>query len=160
MIILGIDPGTAITGYAVITKNERTGDPILIDAGSIQPEAREQGERLKAVRKALLRLLDIHSPRVIALEKIFFSKNIRTALAVAEARGVFLLTAAERSIKVCEYTPGEVKMAVAGYGKADKHQVKEMTRLILKQATIPALDDVTDAIAIALTALQANKKEK
>jgi len=158
MVIIGIDPGTAITGYAVIKKDQKTGNPTLIDAGSIRPETKEQGARLKEIRRRFLRLLDIHKPEIVALEKIFFSKNIRTAISVAEARGVLLLTAAEKSIKVCEYTPGEIKMAVAGYGKADKNQVKEMTRLILKQVTAPKLDDVTDATAIAITALETHKK--
>lgn len=154
MTILGIDPGTSIVGWAVIKKNA-AGNATLIDAGAIRPETRKASIQLLEIHKALARLIDIHSPKLIALEKIFFSKNIKTALRVAEARGVVFLTAALKEIRVCEYTPNEVKLAATGYGKADKRQVKEMMKLLLKKPDMPALDDITDAMAIAFTALGA-----
>lgn len=151
MIILGIDPGTSIVGYAVVRK-EPTGNATLIEARSIEPAVQGAADRLQYIKKAVVRVIDIHRPDCIALEKIFFSKNIKTALSVAEARGVLLLTAKEKAIRVFEYTPSEVKLAVTGYGKADKRQVEAMARLILKVDHLPRLDDITDAIAIALTA--------
>lgn len=151
MIILGIDPGTSIVGYAVVRK-EPTGNATLIEARSIEPATKGAADRLQYIREAVIRVIDIHRPDCIALEKIFFSKNIKTALSVAEARGVLLLTAKEKAIRVFEYTPSEVKLAVTGYGKADKRQVEAMARLILKTEHLPRLDDITDAIAIALTA--------
>lgn len=151
MIILGIDPGTAIVGYAVLWKTT-DGAPELLASGAIRPLAKEKEGRLAEIRQQVMVLIDIHRPDTFALEKVFFSKNIKTALSVAEARGVLLLTAKERSIKVSEYTPSEVKLAVAGYGKADKQQVKAMVKAILKLRYAPALDDVADAMAIAITA--------
>ena len=153
MTILGIDPGTSILGYAVIRK-EADGRATLLEAHSIQPKKTNAADRLLAIHRAVITIIDIHRPQCIALEKIFFSKNIKTALRVAEARGVLLLTAKEKNIRVFEYTPSEVKLAVAGYGKADKQQVKHMAERILKVASLPNLDDVTDAIAIALTAFR------
>ncbi len=152
MIILGIDPGTAIIGYAVLKKTEG-GDTELLRSGAIRPSSKEKESRLLEIARGMRGLIDIHRPDLIALEKIFFSKNIKTALSVAEARGVLLLTAKELSIRVSEYTPGEVKVAVTGYGKADKRQVKEMVKTILKLAQVPELDDIADAMAIALTAI-------
>jgi len=154
MIILGIDPGTAILGWAAIKKNA-AGNVTLIAAGAIRPGALDASIRLLEIHKTLLKLIDIHRPEIVAIEKIFFSKNIKTALRVAEARGVILLTAALKEIRVCEYAPNEVKLAVTGYGKADKRQVKEMMKILLKKPEMPALDDITDAMAIAFTALGA-----
>ena len=154
MIILGIDPGTAILGWAAIKKNT-AGNVTLIAAGAIRPGALDASIRLLEIHKTLLKLIDIHRPEIVAIEKIFFSKNIKTALRVAEARGVILLTAALKEIRVCEYAPNEVKLAVTGYGKADKRQVKEMMKILLKKPEMPALDDITDAMAIAFTALGA-----
>src|SRR3989344_2492207 len=154
MIILGIDPGTAILGWAAIKKNA-AGNVTLIAGGAIRPGALDASIRLPQIHKTLLKLIDIHRPEIVAIEKIFFSKNIKTALRVAEARGVILLTAALKEIRVCEYAPNEVKLAVTGYGKADKRQVKEMMKILLKKPEMPALDDITDAMAIAFTALGA-----
>lgn len=151
MIILGIDPGTTIVGYALIRKIPYGAE--LIEAGAIRTKNQNPGKKLEEIKKAVNRLIDIHKPSLVALEKIFFSKNIKTALSVAEARGVIILTAAENHIRVCEYTPLEAKIAVTGYGRADKRQVKEMVRLLLKQTEVPNLDDITDAMAIAFTAL-------
>lgn len=154
MVILGIDPGTAIVGYAAIAEDPKNGEPALVDSGAIKPKTAKHSGRLKDIHERLGRLIDIHRPEAVAVEKIFFSKNIKTALSVAEARGVIILTAEERLIRVCEYTPGEVKLAVTGSGNADKRQVRQMVRLILKQSRLPRLDDVTDAIAIAIAALR------
>lgn len=152
MVILGIDPGTAIVGWAVM-KNAAH-EPVFIAAGAIRPKTRDASLRLLEIHKSLARLIDIHSPTIIALEKVFFSKNIKTALSVAEARGVILLTAAIKKIKVCEYTPNEVKSAATGYGHADKKQVREMMRILLHIPALPRLDDITDAMAIAFTAMR------
>lgn len=153
MIILGIDPGTSIVGYAALN-HIGGGSCSLVAAGSIEPTAKNNAAKLAEIRRELLTLIDIHSPGLLALEKIFFSKNIRTAMQVAEARGVILLTAHEKGIRVVEYTPSEVKTAVCGYGKADKQQVQRMIKLLLRMEKTPKRDDASDAIAIAFTALK------
>jgi crossover junction endodeoxyribonuclease RuvC len=158
VIILGIDPGTAIIGYALIKK--QGADLALLKADAIQiPPTGEKAERLALLHKKLAALIKICRPDTICVEKLFFSKNQKTALDVAEARGVILSTAALAKIPVSEYTPLEVKMISTGYGKADKRQVREMTRAILKLKEVPRLDDVTDAMAIAIAGAHLNKEK-
>lgn len=149
MTILGIDPGTTAIGWAVV---ENPQSPKLIDAGLFTITSRERGEQLSELYSELFSLIKRTKPHIAAIEKLFFAKNTKTAMAVSETRGVILLTAALAKISVREYTPLEVKRAVTGDGAADKFQVRKMVQLILKEtARLNARDDVFDAIALALT---------
>lgn len=149
--VVGVDPGTNRVGYALI---EKYGDKIkLICAETITIPAGHPGERLSALETILRERLERDRPDVICLEELFFTKNAKTALAVAEARGIILLTSWRLVRSIWEYTPLEVKMAVTGYGRADKSQVRNMVERTLPGATIPKGDDAVDAIAIALTGL-------
>jgi len=149
VIILGIDPGTAALGYGII---ERQRDRLrAVDYGCVvtTPDV-PLGERLLAIHGALEELISTHEPAVVAVERIYFSKNAQTAMAVGHARGVVLLAAAEAGRPVREATPGEVKSAVAGYGAADKEQVARMVQLVLGMPVLPTPDDAADALAIAV----------
>ena len=149
MIVLGIDPGTAALGYGVI---ERTGGRLrAIDHGCLvtSPDL-PMPERLLAIHGLLDDLLALHQPAIVAVERLFFSRNVQTAMAVGHARGVVLLAAAEHGRPVREATPNEVKSAIAGYGAADKEQVQRMVQLVLGMAELPRPNDAADALAIAV----------
>ena len=149
MIILGIDPGTAALGYGVI---ERTGGRLrAIDHGCLvtSPDL-PMPERLLAIHGLLDDLLALHQPAIVAVERLFFSRNAQTAIAVGQARGVVLLAAAQHGRPVREATPNEVKSAIAGYGAADKEQVQRMVQLVLGMAELPRPNDAADALAIAV----------
>jgi len=149
VIILGIDPGTAALGYGVV---ERTGGRLrAIDHGCLatSPDL-PMPERLLAIHGLLDELLSLHEPAIVAVERLFFSRNAQTAIAVGQARGVVLLAAAQHGKPVREATPNEVKSAIAGYGAADKEQVQRMVQLVLGMAEVPRPDDAADALAIAV----------
>lgn len=149
MIILGIDPGTAKLGYGVIDTASEL--PSLIDYGIAETFPTESmPERLLQLYGNIRLLLNDHDPDVMAVEKLFFARNVTTAIAVGQARGVVLLAAAEKGIPVREYSPSEMKHSIVGYGKADKNQVQEMVRVILGLDHIPRPDDAADALAIAI----------
>ena len=149
MIVLGIDPGTARLGYGVI--DTTGGPPSLIDFGIAETHPTESmPDRLLQIFTNVRLLLSEHEPDVMAVEKLFFARNVTTALAVGQARGVVLLAAAEKGTPVREYTPSEVKHSIVGYGKADKSQIQEMVRIILGLDQIPRPDDAADALAIAV----------
>ena len=149
MIVLGIDPGTAALGYGII---DRTGSRLrAIDYGAFHtPADLSLPERLLAIHAFLLDLIELHGPALLGVERIFHSRNVQTALAVGHARGVILLAAAQHNLEVREATPSEVKLAVTGYGAADKEQVATMVATILGLAEPPAPDDAADALAIAI----------
>ncbi|NLW56762.1 MAG: crossover junction endodeoxyribonuclease RuvC [Firmicutes bacterium] len=149
MLILGVDPGTAITGYGLI---EQQGQQLRPRAyGVIRTAAGlPLAERLKKIYHGLTHLVAEYRPDAMVVEELFFNKNTRTALTVGQARGVIMLVAALQGIKTAEYTPLQVKMAVVGYGRAEKHQVQEMVRLLLGLEVIPKPDDAADALAIAI----------
>lgn len=148
MLVLGIDPGTAITGYGLVRQDE---DLHLVECGVITtPAGMPLPERLLAIHKQLSALLALHHPQAVAVEELFFSKNVRTAMSVGQARGVVLLAAAQAALPIFEYKPAEVKQAVAGYGGADKAQMQEMVRLLLDLDSAPQPDDAADAVAIAI----------
>ncbi|MDQ3044043.1 MAG: crossover junction endodeoxyribonuclease RuvC [Chloroflexota bacterium] len=148
MITLGVDPGTAILGFGLIDGNV---DPLLVDYGVIETQSTlPMPQRLKIVYERFSELLIRFTPNVIAVEQLFFARNVTTAISVGQARGVILLAAAQAGITVFEYSPSAVKQAVVGYGKADKHQIQEMVRLILGLELPPEPDDAADALAIAL----------
>jgi crossover junction endodeoxyribonuclease RuvC len=149
VIILGIDPGTAALGYGIV---ERTGSKLrAIDYGCLttSPDL-PLAERLLAIHDFVADLISLHDPELVAVERLFFSKNAQTAMAVGQARGVILLAAAEGGKAVREATPNEVKSAIAGYGAADKEQVQRMVQLVLGMASLPTPDDAADALAIAV----------
>ncbi len=150
MITLGIDPGTAITGYGII-KEEQDGSLVILDFGVIRTSADlSQADRLVLLYKRMKELILLHQPQLGAVEKLFFERNVRTALHVGQARGVALLAMAELGLKIGEYTPLEVKQAVVGYGGADKNQVQQMVKTILGLDAIPHPDDAADALAVAI----------
>ena len=153
MIILGIDPGTERAGYGIIQSSG--GNAALVMAGVLEvPHNGDKAEVLEAIHAGIAKLCKEHRPDVFAIEKLFFSKNRKTALAVAEARGVMLMAAREAGIPIQEYSPNEVKLAVTGYGGADKKAVLKMVRLILQAPELEVIDDASDALAIALAAGQ------
>ena len=148
MIILGIDPGTAALGYGII---ERTGSRLReVDHGCLvtSPDL-PLPERLLAIHSLVDDLLALHKPDLMGIERLFFSRNVQTAMGVGQARGVVLLAAAQHGVPVREATPNEVKSAVAGYGAADKDQVARMVQLVLGMSELPRPDDAADALAIA-----------
>jgi crossover junction endodeoxyribonuclease RuvC len=157
MITLGIDPGTAITGYGVI-QEEQDGSLFVLDYGVVRTKAdRSQAERLVQLYQQIKKLLLLHQPDTGAVERLFFERNVRTALNVGQARGVTLLAMAEQGVKISEYTPMEVKQAVAGYGGADKSQVQQMVKTILGLKAIPHPDDAADALAVAICHIHSMK---
>jgi len=149
VIVLGIDPGTAALGYGIV---EATAGRLReVDHGCLTTSADERlPDRLLAIHALVDELLALHQPDVLAVERLFFSKNVQTAFAVGQARGVVLLAAAQHGVSVREATPNEVKSAVAGYGAADKEQVQRMVQLVLGMAERPRPDDAADALAIAV----------
>ena len=149
MIILGIDPGTAIIGFGVL-KTEKSKLECL-DYGVITTDKKDpQQERLNILYNQVTKLITKYKPDVIAIEKLFFFKNLKTAMPVAEARGVILLATAKKKIPIEEITPLQVKMGICGYGRADKKQVQEMVKIILNLDKIPKPDDAADALGIAI----------
>lgn len=153
MKIIGIDPGTAIVGFGVI---EKAGSKLqMLDAGVIRtsPDLNDS-ERLKIIYDELSEIIKVNKPEVMAVEKLFFAQNVTTAMSVSQARGVILLCGEQNDLPVFEYTPLQIKQAITGYGKAEKSQIQEMVRIILKLKEIPKPDDCADALACAIT--QAN----
>ena len=149
MIILGLDPGTASTGYGILKKDK--GSLLCLEYGCFEtPKHKTAGERLVLLEKALLRVLNAYKPDVVAVERLFFFKNLKTAMPVSEARGVLLLTIARKKITTVELSPLQVKMAITGYGRADKKQIQGMVKEILKLKQAPNPDDAADALALAI----------
>jgi crossover junction endodeoxyribonuclease RuvC len=148
--ILGIDPGTGILGFGVIdiTKN----GPVLVDAGVIRtPVKEDDAVRLLTIYDELTDIITQNKPQIMSVEKLFFSRNVTTAMTVSQARGVVLLTAMQNNLEIFEYTPMQIKQTTTGYGKADKKQMQEMVRVLLKLKEIPRPDDAADALAAAIT---------
>jgi crossover junction endodeoxyribonuclease RuvC len=149
MLILGLDPGTAITGYGLVCEIE--GELTVAQYGVITTPAHlAPAERLQQIYQELSAIIARYAPAAVAVEKLFFSRNVRTAMAVGQARGVALLAAANADLPVYEYTPLEVKQAIAGYGGASKAQVQQMVQLLLRLEEVPQPDDAADAIAVAV----------
>jgi crossover junction endodeoxyribonuclease RuvC len=156
VIVLGIDPGTAALGYGIVDRNGHLRE---VDHGCLVTTAR-QGlpERLQAIHAHVAELIELHRPDVMAVERVFFSRNVQTALAVGQARGVILLAAAQAGIPVREATPSEVKSAVAGDGRASKDQIGRMVAIILGLDSPPVPDDAADALAIAIWAAHRDRQ--
>jgi len=147
--VLGIDPGLAITGYAIV--DEDGSDLQLITTGVIRTPAKTPApERLRIIHQELSTLISEHQPEASGVEELFFSRNVKTAMSVGQARGVILLTLANAGLPIAEYTPMQVKEAITGYGNADKRQVQEMVRMLLNLSDVPRPDDAADAVAVAI----------
>jgi crossover junction endodeoxyribonuclease RuvC len=150
MRILGIDPGTGILGFGVIEIQGR--NAVLVDAGVIRtPVKEDDAVRLLTIYEELTDIIAATKPSIMSVEKLFFARNVTTAMTVAQARGVVLLCGMQASMTIFEYTPMQIKQAVTGYGKADKKQMQEMVRVHLKLKDVPKPDDCADALAAALT---------
>lgn len=156
MIVLGIDPGTAALGYGIV---ERTGGGLrAVDYGCLMTSPDEAlPDRLHRIHARVAELIDTHAPGLLAVERLFFSRNAQTAFAVGQARGVVLLAAAQAGVPVREATPNEVKMGVTGYGNAEKGQVARMVAVILGLAEVPTPDDAADALAVAICLANAER---
>lgn len=149
MLVLGIDPGTAITGYGLVREDDQ--GLALVTCGAITtPAGQPLSVRLQTIYRELGDVIEAYQPATSAVEELFFSRNVRTALSVGHARGVVLLALADAGLDVHEYKPVEVKQAVAGYGGADKRQVQEMVRMLLQLERVPQPDDAADAVAVAI----------
>lgn len=150
MLVIGIDPGTATTGFGLVRQPE-SGELELVAYGVVEtPADAPMPERLMQLHAALIDLLNLHRPESGAVEKLFFQRNVTTAISVGQARGVALLALAQAGVTVGEYSPREVKQAVASYGDADKRQMQEMVRILLGMPAIPHPDDAADALAVAI----------
>ncbi len=150
MIVMGLDPGFGTMGYGVIEKDER-GNCRAVDFGVVKtPKEENFGVRLCMVEEGVNRLFDKFAPEEVALEELFFSKNVTTGISVAHARGVILLTCNKRCGRIYEYTPNQIKQALTGYGKADKQQMQRVVASHLRLNEIPRPDDAADALAVAL----------
>ncbi len=148
-IILGIDPGYAITGWSILAKEKQ--NLKLIKYGVITtPQKMEHAERLNSLNQELNKIIKKYKPDILAIEDLFFFKNLKTAIKVAEARGVILMTAIENKLKIKEFTPLQIKQALVGYGRAEKKQIQEMVKMILNLKKIPKPDDAADAVAVAI----------
>lgn len=157
MIIVGFDPGLATLGYGVIKKDARH-KPEMLDYGIIStPKDENLAVRLGLIERGVKQIIEKFKPDEIAMEELFFAKNVKTAIAVAHARGVLLLTANKECGKIFEYTPLQIKQALTGYGRADKRQIQAMVKQFLGLKSIPRPDDAADALAVALCHAQTNK---
>jgi crossover junction endodeoxyribonuclease RuvC len=156
-LALGIDPGTATTGYGLV-RLEQDGSLVAVKYGVIlTPKEASAPARLEMLYNDLSNLLKEYQPDTAAVEKLFFSRNVTTAIAVGQARGVVMLCMQQAGIEPFEYTPNEIKQAVAGYGGAQKKQIQEMVRALLQLDSIPKPDDAADALAIAITHLNTRR---
>jgi crossover junction endodeoxyribonuclease RuvC len=160
MIMMGIDPGTATTGYAFISDSD-TSDPVALAYGVIitKPDMK-MPNRLQIIYREITRLIAEYHPDAAAIEEMFFGKNVTAAITVAQGRGVTLMAMADAKLPIYEYKPAEVKQTIAGSGNAPKPQMQEMVKTLLNLDKIPKPDDAADALAIALTALQASRWEQ
>lgn len=149
MRVLGIDPGTGILGFGVIEASNH--DLSLVDGGVIRtPVKQDDAVRLSTIYDELTNIISATSPKIMVVEKLFFAQNVTTAMTVAQARGIVLLCARQSDLQIFEYTPLQIKMALTGYGRADKKQIQEMVKIILKLKDTPKPDDCADALAAAI----------
>ncbi len=160
MLVLGIDPGTAITGYGLV-REEQDGSLVAVGHGVITTSSKLlMPDRLSIIYKELNEIIRLHRPDSSAVEKLFFAKNVKTGITVGQGRGVVLLSLAQAEIPIAEYAPVEIKQAVVGYGAADKRQIQEMVRMLLNLDEIPKPDDAADGLAIAICHLHSAKLQE
>jgi len=159
MLVIGIDPGTASTGFGLV-QEDSAGNLSVVDYGVIQTSTgQSMPGRLLSLYQEIQQLLTLHRPETSAVEKLFFQRNVRTAMAVGQGRGVVLLALAEAGIPVVEYAPSEVKQAISGYGGAEKRQVQQMVKVLLNLKTLPQPDDAADALALAICCLHSRRMQ-
>jgi crossover junction endodeoxyribonuclease RuvC len=150
MIVLGIDPGTAVTGYGVV-KGDRSSSPHLVECGIIRTKARDPlASRLQEIYSGVVELIQKHRPDALSIEDVFYARNVRTTIVLGHARGVIMLAAANARIEIAEYPPAEIKKAVVGSGGATKEQVQFMVMRLLRLKTPPQPADASDGVAAAL----------
>jgi crossover junction endodeoxyribonuclease RuvC len=155
MIVLGIDPGTAVTGYGVV-KGDRSSPPHLIECGVIRTRPRDAlADRLQEIHAGFVELISRHRPDALSIEDVFYAKNVRTTVVLGHARGVILLAAANAHLEIAEYPPAEIKKAVVGSGAATKEQVQFMVARLLRLKSPPQPSDASDGVAAALAHLMA-----
>lgn len=160
MVILGIDPGIARCGWGVV-ESDNVSKSKALDYGTIETKpSKKPEERLLEISEEINSLIKENKPDVLAIEELFFGSNSKTALIVGQARGVILLEASRNKLPVFVYTPLQVKMALTGYGRADKNQIAQMVKVVLKLEKIPKIDDTSDALAVALTYVFSAKMER
>ena len=158
-VVIGIDPGTAITGYGVI-RELANGDLEWIAHGVITtPSDWDEPKRLLNLNQELTEIIKENKPNSCAVEKLFFQRNVKTAISVGQGRGAALIAAASFDLPIGEYTPLEVKQAVVGYGNADKNQIQQMVKIILKLTELPKPDDAADALAVAICHLHSTRRD-
>lgn len=159
-IVIGIDPGTAITGYGLVREQEN-GELEWVAHGVVTtPSDWDEPKRLLELYQKLCEILSNYKPDCCAVEKLFFQKNVKTAISVGQGRGAALIAAARSELPVGEYTPLEVKQAVVGYGSADKRQVQQMVKVLLGLSDIPKPDDAADALAVAICHLHSTRRNQ
>jgi crossover junction endodeoxyribonuclease RuvC len=159
-LVIGIDPGTAITGYGLIRELEN-GDLEWVTHGVITTPAEwDDPQRLLFINQELSAIIVEQEPDCCAVEKLFFQKNIKTAIGVGQGRGAALIAAAASNLPVSEYTPLEVKQAVVGYGNADKKQIQQMVKVLLKLTEVPQPDDAADALAVAICHSHSTRRDR
>jgi len=157
MAVIGIDPGTALTGYGIVEELQNQSLHV-VDFGVIRTDSSDKPEiRLKKIFSQLNEILSLYKPETGAVEKLFFQRNTRTAMSVGQARGVAILSLAEAGLSICEYGPVEIKQAVVGYGRASKSQVQQMVKMLLNLNEIPKPDDAADALAVAICHIHSRK---
>jgi crossover junction endodeoxyribonuclease RuvC len=150
LIILGIDPGTAVTGYGVV-KLDHDGGPMLVECGVIRTSSRSPlPQRLREIHDGVVELVERHAPDAVAVEGVFFGKNVRTAVVLGHARGAILVAASRRGTNVAEYPPAEIKSAIVGTGRATKDQIGFMLQRLLRLREPPRPEDAADGVAVAL----------
>lgn len=155
MRVLGIDPGYATIGYGILDFDKSKNKTVVIDYGVIEtPKNEGFPQRLVMIEEGIHALIDKYSPDEVSIEELFFAKNVTTGINVAHARGVILATVVKRIGNIFEYTPLQIKQALTGYGRADKHQIQSMVKTLLGLKSIPRPDDAADALAVALTHIQ------
>jgi crossover junction endodeoxyribonuclease RuvC len=160
MLMMGLDPGTATVGYAFVREDE-DGDPVSVTYGVISTApGMPMPNRLQIIYREVTRLIAEHQPDAAAIEEMFFGKNVTAAITVAQGRGVALMAMADAALKIYEYKPAVIKQTIAGSGNAPKAQMQEMVKTLLRLDTIPKPDDAADALAIAITGLQASRWER
>lgn len=151
MIVLGIDPGFATIGFGVVESDSRQNSKVIDYGVILTPKQESIPVRLAMIEQSLIKLIEKYKPQEIALEELFFNNNQKTAINVAQARGVILLTCVKNCGRLFEYTPLQIKQALTGYGRAEKRQIQEMVKTFLNLKSIPKPDDAADALAVALT---------
>ena len=158
MWIIGIDPGTAIVGYGIV--DFENGECNLVASGSIQTaKEKSDADRLCEILGDLTQIIEKYSPQMASVEKLFYCKNQKTVISVAQGRGVILAALAKAGIEIFEYTPMQIKLAITGYGKASKPEVADMVKRMIKYEKFPTLDDTADAIAMAVCHVRSNEVE-